>query len=461
MGCALCGILNYVFIGFIAFVTYKIYVKLFKPKPIPKLNTKKYWGAGEEPAEGDCTEVKSFKIKASEDQLKKLKEQLSDTDFLRSPLEDSAFKNGFNADKLKKIAKYWRDEYLPKWSSQEQFLNKFPQFTTKVQGLDIHFIHAKPIDNGKLESKRVIPLLILHGWPGSIREFYEVIPKLITPNDENDFVFEVIAPSLPGYGWSQGASKGGFGSLHYATVLRNLMLKLNFDRFLVQGGDWGSIIGNQLTTLYPENVIGYHSNMCLVSTPLAFIKMLIASLFPSRFVKQGLEDFHFPILPQIREGIRETGYFHINATKPETVGIAVGANPLGLAAYILEKFSTAVDKDNRSDSEGGLDKTFTMDSLLDNLMIYYLSNAFQTSVRIYHESFKRSHTKHQIDRVKCSVPMGCVRFKNDLHAVLDWVLKDKFTNVIHSTYHRGVGHFAALENPDLFYEDFVQFVRKI
>lgn len=461
MGCALCGILNYVFIGFVVFITYKIYAKLFKSLPIPKLNTKKYWGPGEEPAGGDTAEVRSFQIKASDEQIKKLKEKLSDTDFLRTPLEDSAFENGFNADKLKKIAKYWRDVYLEKWSSQEQFLNKFPQFITKVQGLDIHYIHAKPIDNGKLKGKRVLPLLILHGWPGSIREFYEVIPKLITPSDENDFVFEVIAPSLPGFGFSQAASKRGFGSLHYATVLRNLMLKLKFDKFVVQGGDWGSIIGNQLTTLYPENVLGYHSNMAIVSTPLAHIKLLIASVFKSKFVKEGLEDFHFPLMPQLKEGIRETGYFHINATKPETIGISVGASPFGIAAYILEKFSTAVDAKNRSDPEGGLDNTFTMDSLLDNLMIYYLSKSFQTSVRIYHESFRKSQLRLKIDRVKCSVPMGVVRYKNDLHAVLDWVLKDKFTNVVHSTYHRNVGHFAALENPDLFYEDFVQFARKI
>lgn len=172
-----------------------------------------------------------------------------------------------------------------------------------------------------MQNKTILPLLLLHGWPGSIREFYDIIPKLALPDSEElDVVFEVVAPSLPGYGWSQAASKPGFGPAEMAVVLRNLMLRLGYDKFFIQGGDWGSILGSHIATIFPNNVLGYHSNMCVINTPKANIKSMIASFYPSAFLTKKQMGFHFPLSKYWMNFIYETGYLHLQATKPDTIG---------------------------------------------------------------------------------------------------------------------------------------------
>lgn len=193
---------------------------------------------------------------------------------------------------------------------------RFTVFLSFCCSLDLHFIHAKP----PTSAKKVVPILLLHGWPGSVREFYEFIPLLTKPHADVDVVFEVIAPSLPGYGWSDPAKRTGFSAIKMAVVLRNLMIRLGKDRFVIQGGDWGSILGNLITTLYPENVIAYHSNMCVFSSPKMWAKLFIASFKPSWFIDKEYEHMVFPVGEKIKFLLRETGYFHIQATKPDTVG---------------------------------------------------------------------------------------------------------------------------------------------
>lgn len=164
-------------------------------------------------------------------------------------------------------------------------------------------------------------MLLLHGWPGSVREFYEIVPKLALPESEElDVVFEVVVPSLPGYGWSQGSSKTGFGLVEMSIVLRNLMIRLGYTRFFIQGGDWGSGLGSSIATLFPENVIGYHSNMCFSNSPLANVKKFIALAYPSAFVDEKYLDFYFPFGEKFSQLLLETGYMHLQATKPDTIG---------------------------------------------------------------------------------------------------------------------------------------------
>lgn len=182
----------------------------------------------------------------------------------------------------------------------------------------MHFLHVKP--EGDLENKTVVPLLLLHGWPGSVREFYELIPLLTQANNDSAIVFEVVAPSLPGFGWSESAKKPGLGVMEMSIVLRNLMLRLGHDQFYVQGGDWGSIIGSAIATLFPENTLGYHSNMCAIHTPLAIAKSLIASYFPSLFIDEEYESFVFPVSEKLSFLVQETGFAHLQATKPDTIG---------------------------------------------------------------------------------------------------------------------------------------------
>lgn len=239
------------------------------------------------------------------------------------------------------------------------------------------------------------------------------------------------------------------------------MLRLGHKRFLVQGGDWGSVIGSHISTIFPENVIGYHSNMCFTSSPVSYLKWYITSLFPELFLEKYQESFHLPVFDKLSVLLEELGYFHLQATKPDTIGIALSNNPVGLAAYILEKFSTWTRLAYKNSVDGGLEKSFTMDSLLDNVMIYFLTNSITTSQRLYAEHYSKKQRDMHMDRVPTSVPVGCAKFKWDILQVSDWQLKEKYTNLIHSIYYQDGGHFAAMEVPKALYEDFVQFMKKI
>ncbi|XP_055839479.1 juvenile hormone epoxide hydrolase 2-like [Episyrphus balteatus] len=438
-------------------VLYQNYRNISKPLPPPALDVNAYWGPGLASSYKEDASIKPFTIKYAE-AVNDLKQQLARPLKLHAPLEDVNFEYGFNSKALRNVITYWRDNYLTRWSEREQFLNQFPQFTTQIQGLKIHFLHVKPTKPG---TKKVVPLLLLHGWPGSVREFYELIPFLTTPSKDSDYVFEVIAPSLVGYGWSQGASKKNFGAAEMAVVFRNLMLRVGHKKFLIQGGDWGSIIGSNVATLFPENSIGYHSNLCFTNSLVANIKGFITELYPPLFLEKHQEEFHIPGLDKFFNLLEESGYFHIQATKPDTIGTALLNNPVGLAAYILEKFSTWTNLKYRNLPDGGLTQRFTMDALLDNLMIYYLTDSITTSQRLYAEVYAQNQRDMKMDRVPTSTPTGCARFRHDLAHSTDWQLKDKFTNLVHSTYHNDGGHFIALEQPKILYKDFVEFVKKV
>lgn len=286
----------------------------------------------------------------------------------------------------------------------------------------------------------------MHGWPGSVREFYEFIPELIKPIEGIDKIFEIVAPSLPGFGWSDATNKVGFNAVEVSIVLRNLMIRLGYKKFVIQGGDWGSVAGSIISTVFPENVYAYHSNLCQVQSPLSYIKLAIASIWPTRFIDEKYKHMTFPVMERLQFLLEQTGFFHLQATKPDTIGNALENNPIGQAAYILEKF---------------LGSKINDEALLDNLMTYVATNRFTTSVRIYKETFGKSNDLSALNRVSTNVPTGCARFEKDLPAALDWQLRDKFTNLIQSTYYLDAGHFASLEVPKVLYEDFKNFVVKV
>jgi len=428
---------------------YRLYLG---PLPAPKIDVNRYWGPGN--SKQDDIRIQSFKVDFSNEALLKLKNHL-DASYLPLPLENSAFEYGFNSNRLKSIVQYWRDSYLNKFDERLAYMNQFPQFTTQIQGLNIHYVHIVPSET---EGKTVLPLLLLHGWPGSFLEFYELIPQLIDVEDSSDIVFEVIIPSLPGYGFSQAAAKQGMGPAQMGIIMRNLMVKLGKEKFYVQGGDWGSAIGKCMATYFPEHVLGFHCNWCMIITPMSFVKNVIAEFIPSLFVDKEYQDWYFPNSKTIGFLVKESGYFHIQATKPDTIGTALAYSPVGLAAYILEKFSTWTNANYRERDDGGFEQDFSLDHLLDNIMVYYMSNSITSSVRLYKEMLLDPQTK--VDRVPTSVPTGCMRSRYEGSHQIDWVLKDKYTNLIHSTHHNQGGHFAAKQLPTQLYNDFIKFIRK-
>ncbi|XP_058124659.1 juvenile hormone epoxide hydrolase 1-like [Anopheles ziemanni] len=442
-------------------IVYKQYREMSAPFPVPELNLKRYWGPGDEKQYKEDVSIKPFKIDYGPEVIDKLRTKLNDVPALTPPLDGTAFEYGFNTDRLKDVVSYWRTSYLDKWSSgRQKFLNKFPHFHTQIQGLNMHFIHVKP-DNVPKGTK-VFPLLLLHGWPGSVREFYDIIQKLTAKSDDKPgYVFEVIVPSLPGYGWSQGSSKTGLSPSEVAIVMKNLMTRIGFKKFYIQGGDWGSLIGNYMATFFQQDVLAVHLNMCSIMTPLSYPKTFLAALKPSLFIDEQYVDYYYPLGSKFSNIIEETGYMHIQATKPDTIGTVLQGNPIGLAAYILEKFSTWTNPSYRNLADGGLEKYFTLDALLDNVMIYYLTDSITTSQRIYAEAFAADELKKELDRIPTAVPAACAKFRHELLQQVDWVLRDHFTNLVQSNHFADGGHFAAMQLPDVLYKDFVQFINTV
>ncbi|CAO1411548.1 unnamed protein product [Diamesa hyperborea] len=435
---------------------FQAYRDMSKSMEKPDLDVNEYWGPGDVKGYKEDKTIRAFKVDYTDEVISRLKSKLNDVEPFTKPLEGTAFEYGFNTKKASEIIDYWKGSYLTKWSERQNYLNKLPQFTTQIQGLKIHYIHVKP---NVAADVKVYPLLLLHGWPGTVREFYDIIPLLTKPSNDK-IAFEVIAPSLPGYGWSQGASKEGLGCARIAVIMNNLMKRLGIEKFYIQGGDWGSLIGSDIASLFPENVMGYHSNMCAVQSPLAMGKGFVASFYPKFFMDAEFVEWSYPFMPKFFELVQESGYMHIQSTKPDTIGTALHDNPVGLAVYIMEKFSTWTNPDYRKLKDGGLEKYFTMDALLDNVMIYYLTNSITTSVRIYKESFSSREMSYQMDRVPVTVPSGCAHFRYELVHQAEFILKERFVNMVHSSRHADGGHFASMQLPKVMYKDILEFVRK-
>nr|QHB21920.1 juvenile hormone epoxide hydrolase 2 [Colaphellus bowringi] len=426
---------------------------LLEVPPVPVLE-EKWWGPGS-PSKED-TGITPFKINVSDEVLKDLQYRLSDALPFQEPLEGAKQHYGMNTNLLKTIVEFWKTNY--RWRDQEKFLNKYPQFKVPVQGLNIHYIHVKP---KQTQGLKVRPMLLLHGWPGSVREFYEIIPLLTTPQKGRDFVFEVIVPSLPGYGFSDPAVRPGLSAPHMAVIMKNLMQKLGFEKYYVQGGDWGAMIVANMATLFPEKILGVHSNMCAVNTPLSNLKMFLYSYYPSGIVEKKHEHLVYPRTEKIFDLLLETGYLHLQATKPDTVGVALRESPVGLAAYILEKFTTWTNPAFKDLEDGGLTKKYTMTKLLDNVMIYWVTRSITTSMRIYSETFTKATMNLKLDNIPITdVPSACARFWYDLAFFPEAVLRERFQNLVHISDYEA-GHFPAMEVPDVLAQDIFTFTEKV
>nr|XP_056708794.1 epoxide hydrolase 1 [Euleptes europaea] len=422
-----------------------------------------WWGKGKKPDSEEDATVHPFKVETSESEIKDLHKRLDQARFTE-PLEDSYFYYGFNATYLKKITSYWRNQF--DWKKQVEVLNRFPQFKTKVEGIDVHFLHVKP--SRLPEGRSAKPLLLVHGWPGSVYEFYKIIPLLTDPASHglsDEPVFEVICPSIPGYGFSEAPHKKGFTSVSCARIFYRLMLRLDFKEFYAEGGDWGSLICTNLAQIAPNHVKGLHLSD-VVNTGLGFKHLLSALLgqyFPKLFGFQE-EDVQqlFPFWKKmVFKLLMESGYAHIQATRPDTAGCGLNDSPLGLAAYILEKFALWTNLSHEYLEDGGLEKKFTLDDLLTNVMIYWVSGCIVSSMRFYKENLKNGFGTEKHEKLAVYVPTGITSFPNDfIYFPRSW-LHPTYVNIVSYNYMPQGGHFAAFEEPELLAADIRQFVKKI
>ncbi len=375
-----------------------------------------------------------FRIHAEDNALADLRDRLARTRW-PDQLDGAAWDYGAELRYVKELCEYWRTQF--DWRKQEALLNQFPQFTTEANGLRIHFIHQRsPYTNA-------LPLIITHGWPGSIFEFYKIIGPLTEPEKHGgraEDAFHVIAPSMPGYGFSEAPHQPGFGIQRVGETNVALMKKLGYARYGAQGGDWGSIASAWTAKLAPDRVCGIHLNMTPGRKPQDPAKA--AAITPEEAVR----------LERARKfRANETGYQAIQGSKPQSLGYGLTDSPTGLAGWIVEKFRTW------SDCNGNVESRFTKDELLTNIMIYWINGNITSSMRLYYETFKAG-TWSATDRIE--TPAGFALFPHELALIPRAWCEDLYNVVRWTTMPRG-GHFAALEEPGLLVDDIRAFFRPL
>lgn len=416
-----------------------------------------WWGNTPRPEQGEDTTVRPFKINTSDEELQDLYTRIDATRPVPS-LENCQFNYGFNSEYLQRVISYWRNDF--DWKGQVEKLNTYPHFKTNIEGIDVHYVHVKP--KKVPDGARAIPLIMVHGWPGSFYEFYGMIPLLTQPSDTEALVFEVVCPSIPGYGFSEAPHKKGFDSVCAARVFHKLMKRLGFEQFYAHGGDWGWLITTNMAQLEPKKIKGLHVNFAPPSKPGLHmaLSIMLGRYFPKIFGFTSLDiDRLYPCMEKlVVESIKESGYMHIQATKPDTVGRGLNDSPVGLAAYILEKFSTWTSHDFRNLEDGGLTRKFSLDDLLTNVMIYWTSGCIISSMRFYKENFGKGLDQPH-SKIPVYSPTGFACFPNELmHTPKVWV-EQKYRKLITYTHMARGGHFAAMEEPQLMAEDIHNFIK--
>lgn len=380
--------------------------------------------------------IEAFTINVPDAEIADLQRRLDNTRF-PDQLDSTSWEYGTNLAYLRELVEYWRNDF--DWRSQEALLNQFDHFTTYVDDLQMHFIHQRS------SNPDAIPLLLVHGWPGSISEFYKIIGPLTEPQQHGgnrDDSFHIIAPSLPGFGFSGIPDDPGYSPERIALLLARLMEQLGYEQYALAGGDWGAIINRHLANHYPERLIGLHSNMIIAGPP------------QDEALRDAADPDELALMEARRSYMQnEVGYQQIQGTKPQTLGYALTDSPAGLAAWIAEKFHGWSDMPQGAD--GDLDDHFSKDEILTNISIYWFTRTITSSTRIYYENRNTAAIK-PVDYI--DVPTGVAIFPAEIYlAPRTWV--EAAYDLRHWSLMPEGGHFAALEKPDLYLEDVRAFYR--
>ena len=371
-------------------------------------------------------EIQPFTIHHPEDQLDDLRNRLRR---VRWPDQetvagtDEPWQQGMPLRFAMDLTRHWADEY--DWRATEARLNAHPQFRTVIDDLAIHFMHVRS------PHADALPLVLTHGWPGSVFEFMKVIGPLTDPvshgGDAAD-AFHVVVPSLPGYSWSDKPEHTGWGILRIAAAWETLMLRLGYDRFGAQGGDWGSMVTSALGSGHPKHLAGIHVNMAIA---LPYEESL-ADITEDEAAALGSFDHY-----QKWDG----GYSTQQKSRPQTLGYGLADSPVGQMAWIVEKFWSWTDHD------GDPRSAVSADELLDNVTAYWLTNSAASSARLYWESFDN------LDLREVHVPSGISIFPKEIFRPSQRWAEKRFTDLRHYNRLEQGGHFAAFEQPEAFVDE--------
>ena len=372
--------------------------------------------------------IESFTLRVEDQVLDRLRQRLDDVRWPDcEPVAD--WSQGVPLSRMKELVDYWKSGY--DWRRCERRLNDLGQFRVRIDGIDIHFLHIRS------PHERALPLILTHGWPGSVIEFLKCVEPLTDPTRHGgkaEDAFHLVIPSLPGFGFSSKPVEPGWNVQRVASVWHILMQALGYERYGAQGGDWGAVVTTEMGVLRPAGLLGIHLNLpFVIPDPLPAepsdeeAAMLEALVYYNRW---------------------QSGYSTLQASRPQTLGYLLADSPVGQAAWIYEKFY------EWSDCDGDPANIFTSDELLDNITLYWLTNSGASSARLYWESFHGAFGAREIH-----LPVACSIFPGDIYrAPRSWAERCMHNLVYWNELDRG-GHFPAFEQPDIFAKEVRQAFR--
>jgi pimeloyl-ACP methyl ester carboxylesterase len=386
-----------------------------------------------DPALGQKNEkIAPFTYHASQSALDDLKQRLAQT---RWPERETTndWSQGVPLEKIRALVDYWRTGY--DWRQCEKELNRFPQFRTRIDGLEIHFIHVTS------KNPKALPIILTHGWPSTILLFRDVIKPLTNPSaygGKAEDAFDVVIPSLPGFAFSDKPAEGGWNAKRTAQAWARLMSRLGYNRYVAQGGDWGAFVTTAMAQQRAPGLVAIHLNF-----PQVIPERVPHKLSPDE--QRAME-----VLNRFRN--ESSGYLTMQATRPQTVGYPLMDSPAGQAAWIYDLYNAGTG------NRGNPEKAISRDKILDEITLYWLTGTAASSARFYFEQralLGKSNNPGRVD-----LPVGVSLFRHDLPAPRSWA-NDVYPSLFYWHQLDQGGHFASLEKPDLFVEELRTCFRKV
>jgi epoxide hydrolase len=385
-------------------------------------------GQTQPPAKPEPAPIRPFKMHVPDRVLIDLRRRLAEANW-PDQLPGTTWEYGADIKKVRELADYWQNGY--DWRAQEAKINQFDQFTTEIDGQQVYFIHQRS------PRPDAIPLMLIHGWPGSILEFEKLIGPLTHPKDKNSPAFDVIIPSLPGFGYSGPTTTRGWGPQRMAKALVVLMDRLGYSKYGIQGGDWGSAIAQDMAYQAHTHVIGLHLNLIYVPPPN---QEAVAKMSDAERKRYSYFD---------RE---ESSFFFLQASEPQTLAYALTDSPVGWLAWMIGKFQLLTD--NNGDFLTAVDR----DTFLTDVTLYWATGTIGSAMRIYRED--RLTREEMVPTPHLETPVGYADFPKEVAVPpFSWITQTH--NIVQKTGMPKGGHFAALEQPDLLVADIRKFFAKI
>jgi pimeloyl-ACP methyl ester carboxylesterase len=383
------------------------------------------------------TGIAPFKVEISQDQIDQLRRRIEATRWPTTELVEDA-SQGVQLAFLQELARYWLEEY--DFGRLEARLNALPQFTTEIDGVDVHFIHVRSPHEGAL------PLIITHGWPGSIVEMLDVIEPLIDPvthGGEPEDAFHLVIPSIPGYGFSSQPTEAGWNSGRIAAAWAELMSRLGYTRYVAQGGDQGAGVTDAMGRQAPDGLIGVHFNF-LDAIPK---ELLTAALTPRIFTHEEREQLGKVV------GIFMRGYISEMGEHPQTIGYSLLDSPIGLASWMLDHDPDSYEKISKAFLEGQQTGNLSRDNILDNITLYWVTGSGASTSRLYWETNKAAAASFKDPPPHMRLPAGYTVFPDELFQAPRHWAKHAYHHLIYFNEAERGGHFAAWEEPEIFAEE--------